>query len=537
MSKSSPILDLSGRPFPAAVAAERPGAALADPAQRPRAGLAALLREEAVDTLVDALTRLPDLDETLARAGITRADLRSLEHDDDISGLLETRREAVVAMPWRLSPWVDEDPSAAWIWDQIEPHLPGLVRDIWQAVPYGYSVVECVYRRTADGRLGIDRLSAKPLEWFEPRRDGGLRWHGPDGDQRELDTAEKFLLTRRLPTYRQPYGEALLSRLYWPWFFATHGWQFWARYVERHAGQFLVGKSLDTDAMLGALTAAVNSAVLAIDRGDDVTAIGQSNAGDAYDRFLAAVSRRNQKVILGQTGTTDLANTGGTLSATQVLNEVRQDRRDSDAGMVADTIQRLVDTLRRRNFPLSAPIRFVLEDERGLDEARAKRDATLQQAGVLALTEQYLLDRYDFVPGDFTVPDPAAAGALNPGAFAALQANATADWQRAARFNRRAPLLPHGAALAQDTAEPAARYSPGQQTVEYLAEQGLAELPQPIPVAQLRRIIAAATDPEDLGRRLALAYRGRGPAYQELLERAIFTADVLGYANAEEGRD
>ena len=76
-----------------------------------------------------------------------------------------------------------------------------------------------------------------------------------------------------------------------------------------------------------------------------------------------------------------------------------------------------------------------------------------------------------------------------------------------------------------------------KEAVEYLAEQTIAALPQPIPPAQLRRIIAAATDPEDLGRRLALAYRGRGTDYQALLEQALCAADVQGYANAEEGRD
>jgi hypothetical protein len=50
----------------------------------------------------------------------------------------------------------------------------------------------------------------------------------------------------REPTYRQPYGRALYSQLYWPWFFRKMGWQFWMKFLERWGTPFLVGHTRAT---------------------------------------------------------------------------------------------------------------------------------------------------------------------------------------------------------------------------------------------------------------------------------------------------
>ena len=504
--------------------------------------LSALLTEQAIDQLADLLIRLPDPDEVLWRAGITRADLRRLEGDDEIAAALETRREALVATPWRLEPYEDS-PAAQWVWDELSPHLHALLRGAWSAVPYGYAVQEVMWRKTPDGRLGLARISEKPLEWFEPRRDGTLLYHDPNGWDSPVDQSEKFLLTRRLPTYRQPYGEALLSRLYWPWYFRVNGWQFWARFLERHGGPLLVGKSANSTLMSAALSAAVQSASLAIGRDDEVTAIAPGNAGTAFDAFCNAVDRRVQKVILGQTLTTDVGSTGS-FAAAKVHNEVRDDRRRADVALVSGTVQHLIDALCRRNFPGQPVPQFVMADDRGLEAARAERDAVLVNAGVLRLTDQYLLDRYDFEEGDFEVGVPGsgsgsggppvgyASRTLPPSALSAQLALPSA----AARtlnpaVGRNAPAVPPDA--------PTARFSPGQQAVEHLVEQTLTRVPDgPIPVARLRAVIAAATGPEDLTARLAQLYGDTDrTAWQDLIERALFTADVLGYRNAEVGDD
>ena len=65
-----------------------------------------------------------------------------------------------------------------------------------------------------------------------------------------------------------PRGKALMSRVYWLWYFKTNGWRFWAKYLERFGSPLLVGKSNATDqtdmqAFADQLLAAHNSGVFA----------------------------------------------------------------------------------------------------------------------------------------------------------------------------------------------------------------------------------------------------------------------------------
>ena len=138
---------------------------------KPTTPAASLFTDVALEQVLTTLMRMADPDLVLTQLGMSRADLRKLETDDEISAALETRREAVIATPWRLEPY-EPEPSR-WLGEELAPHIEPLLRGAWGAVPYGYSVQEVVYRRVGQ-RLGIARVVEKPLEWFEPRRDGLL---------------------------------------------------------------------------------------------------------------------------------------------------------------------------------------------------------------------------------------------------------------------------------------------------------------------------------------------------------------------------
>ncbi|MDQ7002971.1 MAG: DUF935 family protein [Ghiorsea sp.] len=161
-----------------------------------------LYGEADIHGIVSYLTTMPDLDETLLAAGIFREDLRKLETDDEITACLETRREAVLATPRNFE---GKDADVAFIKENLEPMFDDVIRQIWEAVPYGYSVGEAIYAKQGR-RIVLDKVLFKPFEWFTPRADGDLLVRGTE---EELDTEFKFFLTRRRASYRQPYGEAL----------------------------------------------------------------------------------------------------------------------------------------------------------------------------------------------------------------------------------------------------------------------------------------------------------------------------------------
>lgn len=474
---------------------------------------ASLFADVALEQVVNALSRLPDPDHVLAQLGLGRHELRKLETDDEISAALETRREAVVATPWRLEPY-DSEP-AEWLWATIEPHMDSLLRGAWSAVPYGYSVLEAVYAKGP--RIGLARIEEKPLEWFEPRRDGALWYTAPDGRPAvQVDSVLKFFMTKRSHTYRNPYGEALLSRCYWPWYFRHNGWRFWMRFLERFADPLLLGQVIDPAAFVTAMQGLGLAAVVGVGMDEKITAVTGGGAGE-FEKVESALGRRIQKLILGQTLTSEVGDSGS-YAAAQVHNEVRDDKRRADIRLVTATVQQLCNGLWALNaLPGTAPT-FILQDDTGLESARAERDAKLVQAGVLTLTEQYLLDRYDFEPGDFV------AGVA--GRESAQDLNGAPD-------DSLAEDQDNSGAAAILAAKKPQRFTQDQAAVEALADAALAKASSPIPAAKIRAAILAASDPDDLMERLAKLYGGEdAESFRELMARAMFAADILGYTNA-----
>ena len=92
------------------------------------------------------------------------------------------------------------------------------------------------------------------------------------------------------------------------------------------------------------------------------------------------------------------------------------------------------------------------------------------------------------------------------------------------------PGLPAGIMLASPKPQ---RFTQDQEAVEHLIDAAMAQSASPIPAHKVRAAILAATDPEDLMDRLANLFGGEdAAAFQDLMAKALFSADVLGFSNA-----
>jgi phage gp29-like protein len=494
---------------------------------------AALWSDQAISQMIALLTRIPEIDELLTQAGISRAFLKKLETDDEIFAALRTRREAVVATPWRFEG--GNDKTAKFLTEELIPHMENIVSGAWKAVPYGYSVMEAVYKYRDDGQIGIADVAVKPLEWFDPRPDGVLRYFSPDGAYTagvDCDQIFKFFLTRSDPTYQQPKGEALLSRLYWPWFFRFNGWRFWGQFLERFGQPLLVGKSNNTKLLADALLAAHQDAVIAVGREDSVEAINPATNGEAFEKLEQCVVRRYQKLILGQTLTSDTGTKGGgSYALGQVHAEVKEGLRRSDIRLVRKTAQAVATALCTLNGMVDDIPELVFADDAGLESERADRDVKLSGMGV-KFTKNYYTDRYDLRDDDFELvekqPIPAA-----------LDPNASADPNAKDKNNKDTNIKPVDEAdakmsFANRRVSDPKRFTPAQQLVEDQADASLKLGHQPVDTDTVRAAILAAKDPRDLADRLAQILKGLPNAeFQRTLEQSLFVADVIGYANAE----
>ncbi len=488
-------------------------------------GMEALASAASIDRMLTRFGWLGDADEVLSRVGISRVHLRSLENDEEIASNLETRRFAVTNTTWRF-----EHPqarAARFFNDVFAPHMDALLTSLWSAVPYGYSVTELVYCEPQDpanatpGRYGISMVLDVPFEWVQLLPAGIMVWRD---NARECDP-RKFFSCVQSGNLRKPSGEALLTKLYWPWFFRTHGWKMWAKHMERVAIPFLYGKTDgDKAAAIAALGNAVQDAVLVSGTRDEITALNMGMGSNTlFPDFETAVTRRIKMAILGQTLTSGTDGGSGNRALGQVHNEVRLEKKQADIKMICQTVRRIADTLAALNG--MEPPTFIMEDGSGLELERANRDKIMVDAGMVKFTPDYIKDKYDLLDTDFTVPE--ATPANNPG-----QSNQTPANPENIAPAAMGASVPFKFVDGQHDHRP--RFTAGQQAIEDQIDNTLANFITPITHKAIASAIAGAASPEDLIERLGVALQDSTDSqFRQTLERALFAADLMGYGQAQ----
>ena len=154
-----------------------------------------------------------------------------------------------------------------------------------------------------------------------------------------------------------------------------------------------------------------------------------------------------------------------------------------------------------------------MEDGTGLEAERADRDVKLKQIGV-NFTPAYFLDKYDLEPEHFILNDT----------------NENKDEKR----ERKEKGEDNFSFTSKVTGRE--KFTPEQEQVEELIDAVMQESGSPINSDDLRKAIVTANDPDDLIDNLAGLLENWEPGkFQELMERALFTADVLGYGQVEKG--
>ncbi|ASN72946.1 hypothetical protein 2AX4_1, partial [uncultured Caudovirales phage] len=469
---------------------------------------AGLMTSVAVENLAFAMGRAADVDEVLRQAGLSRQRLSVLMTDDEISQAMETRLDAVLNAPWRFIE--DHGKQTIFLKELFTKWHFEIVSGAWEACPYGYSVLEANYKIDENNRFTLADIMVKPLEWFEPKNNGELIFRKPQSSA-EVNVFKtyplKFFLTRRKPSYKQPYGEALLTKLYWIWYFKTSSTKFWVKFLERFGSPLLIGKvggqnrkQQDIDAMTAALLNAHAQSILSIPAEDEVTTVGTNFSGagaSAFEAFDKVMVRRVQKVVLGQTMTSE--NDGGGSKALGVVhNEVRMDKRNSDLRMISPTVQELIDALCILNGFDKHTI--ILGGEQDLNVKVVERDLKLKDLGV-QFNDKYIIETYGIKPEHFKV---GVASDITP-----IQ-----------QFN----ALPHKAFSFAATTR---KLSPEQQEVEELTDaQRNMEL---LSNAQVNELLQKSTTPEELAFNLMqIMPEASQSQFTANLERALYAGDVLG---------
>jgi hypothetical protein len=359
-----------------------------------------LASEIAVSRIADFMFSIPDPDEILLRAGIRRHQLKSLEMDDEVTQCKETRVECLVSVPWHLEP--NQSRAAKRLTEIAKPHVENLMRGHMECVPFGYSVQETMFAK--DGAaINVERVSLKPMQWFEPQRDGSLRYFPESGDgglNGILCDPRKFSFAVRNASYENPKGEALLSRLWFPVTNRREGWGMWLDFLEVFGAPIVIGQVPNWEDFVKAMEAQGVRSTIAwqsssdLDKVDTITA---STPGE-FQALEDAITRRVQKLWLGQTMTSgDTGSGGGSYAKAQVGYQVMQSKIRADIRRETRFMQSWFDVLADLNrLPR---VRFVMAEDTGLEQARAERDAKLfavLSGSGYKLTKRYFTDTYDY---------------------------------------------------------------------------------------------------------------------------------------------
>ncbi|WP_131667390.1 phage portal protein family protein [Psychrobacter pygoscelis] len=456
-----------------------------------------------------------DTDEVLKKVGISRHHLETLLFDDEIDYHVERRFENLTQAGYILSP--SEGEAADFIYSQLDMHLEPLLTAALNAKLYGYSVCELVWTSTERAKViktyigkdeyGKDQYSydyngrsitkeqydglfnvgfvypeiivEKPMEWFEPKHGGRLLWFPETyGQPVEVDTKYRFLLQQHRPTYKNPKGKAILSRVYWLWYFKKSGWQFWSKFLERFGAPLLIGTTQgDTNALVDALATAHNQSIVAMPDGDDVKAIAASGNGEAFKAYDEAINKRIAKYISGQTLTSG-TDGGGTYGQGKVHQDQQEIVFGSDKKFATKYVQRIIDVICEVNGFESVEFEFKIE--KGLQTDRAERDEKLTRQGV-NFSKDYYVDTYDI--REEYIQGVSESSPVVP----AIDMSAK---KMGFRADTTAPI------------NPVTQYTPEQQELEKLADYALDNAQSPLPMDRLLSAMRDANDESELAEKL-----------------------------------
>jgi phage gp29-like protein len=366
---------------------------------------------------------LPNPDIVLRKMGRSIDVYKKLLKNPIVAGLVRRRRAAVMALDRGLDVANyggrgDVLESVNRVWGSLD--LEAALRQTHRAVLFGYQPLEMMWAIEAR-QYNLTRIDAKPPEWFQFDGSNQLRLKVQGTLNGEACPREKYLLARQDATYENPYGEADLSLILWSVAFMEGGLRWYTKFVEKFGMPFLIGKlprsakDSEYDELADQLDAMIEDAVGVIPDDGSVTVLERKGGGSdsLHDNFLAYCRMEINVALVGTNSTTDANVTHASATAG---TGVTDDIRDSDAGIVAATIQQAIDVYCELNYgigPQDTPKYRLMEREK-IDDTRAKRDNQLVAAGA-KLTPGYFKRAYKFQDGDLDEAAMVAAPA-KPGA-------------------------------------------------------------------------------------------------------------------------
>jgi phage gp29-like protein len=365
----------------------------------------------------------PNPDEILQRrgSGLGIKLYDQVARDPHAYAVLQTRRRAVAGLDWEVTP-ASDDARDVEIADAIGQILEAAnFREanlgLLDAQLKGYSVVEVLYGRRPDGRIGIERFAPRGQHRFVFDPDGNPRLLTMENMIEGIDLPpRKFIVGSWGASDGNPYGNALGATRYWPVWFKKNLVKFWLIFAEKMGSPTVIGKyppgaSPDQQqALLDAIQAIQQETGIKVPDTMTVELLEAERkaTGDFYGACAAFFNAEISKLVLGQTLTTEIGDKGS-YAASQTHGDVRQDILEDDAAWVEEVHGRqTIPWLCDLNFgpqPNGYPHLNIRSEPPADLNAEVERDSKLFKDLGLPVSRSYLYAKY-------SIPEPAAGEEL-----------------------------------------------------------------------------------------------------------------------------
>ena len=469
---------------------------------------------------------LPDPDQVMERKGYSTYEwIKVLEHlltDPHVWSCYQGRKSGTLSQKWEIAE--GEGPKSKEALELVEGWLKTqkvhqTIEQILDAPFFGMQPMEVIWKAEG-GRWLPARVVDRPVEWFVFDLENRLRFLSKGNMiQGELPPEYKILLTQHSASYKNPYGQRVLSRCFWPMIWKRSGQKFWAIFAEKYGMPWLIGKvpkgTLETErvAILAKLVQMVQDAVAVINDDEAIEIKSDPFKASAKDIFGGLANNADtqiSKAILGQTLTTEPGESGS-YSLGQVHADVRQDLVEQDMRLVAETFDLLFQWITELNFAGAAAPTWGWHEEEDVQEDRAKRDETLNRQGV-RFSKDYYKRTYNLEETDFEVNVPASADPVEASADQSGQVAGQQD----------------GAAAKTEFREKGKTENPAE-VIDLIAQKALDGANHDELIDPVKALLDEVQSLEEFKDRLGPLFAGLEPVKMEVrMERALALAELAG---------
>ena len=353
---------------------------------------------------------LPDPDIVLKKQGKDIQVYKELLCDPHVYACIQSRKAGVQSLEWEINRGVDKDKNAEIIENVLKKlDIHKLISDILDSTSFGFQPLEIIWKKSENGYILPEKISAKPPEWFLFDNDNILKFRTKENYYGEPLPDKKFLLAQNNPTYENPYGERTLSRVFWSVTFKKGGLKFWAVFTEKYGMPHLIGKHPrgaskdETDSLADMLEDMIQDAIAVIpdDSSVEIQEANKTSSAEIYDKLIDKMNAEISKAILGQTLTTEVGSMGSYAAANTHM-QVRKDIIASDQKLVESVINKLIRWIYEINFPNAEIPVFSMYEEEEVDLNLAQRDKVLSETGI-QFTKEYFIKNYCLKEEDFEI--------------------------------------------------------------------------------------------------------------------------------------